>query len=102
MDKQVVALLIPIAALAIPTAAIIMHGMLKLARVRVEEAKARAGAVDEGSAEATALRDEVADLRHELGEVQERLDFTERVLAQQKDDGRLLGGGAAGRQRDSQ
>jgi hypothetical protein len=59
MDRQVVALFIPIAALAIPTVAIIMNGMLKIARMRVEEAKARAGVIGEGAADVTALRDEV-------------------------------------------
>lgn len=85
MDKQALAMLIPIAALAIPTVAIIMNGMLKMARLRVEEAKARAGAIGEGSADLAALRDEVTDLRHELAEVHERLDFTERMLAQQRE-----------------
>jgi len=36
-----------------------------------------------------ALELEVSDLRRELGEVQERLDFTERMLAQ-RSDGRAL------------
>jgi hypothetical protein len=35
---------------------------------------------------------DVHDLRAELGEVQERLDFTERLLAQQREAGRLPGG----------
>lgn len=85
MDKQVVALFIPIVAMLIPTAAIVMHGLQKLARTRLEEAQARAGLGDGDSQEVAALRDEVSQLRHEVGEVQERLDFAERVLAQVRD-----------------
>jgi hypothetical protein len=40
-------------------------------------------------AETEALRAEVDDLRWRLGELEERLDFTERVLARQKDPGKL-------------
>jgi chromosome segregation ATPase len=36
-----------------------------------------------------ALEFEVSDLRRELGETQERLDFTERVLAQAQESRRL-------------
>lgn len=83
MDKQVVALLIPILALAIPVSAIVLHGLQKIARIRLEEARLRAGAgSDGGSGEVAALRDEVGDLRRELGEVHERLDFAERLLGQ--------------------
>ncbi len=42
--------------------------------------RARAGAEDQDVQE---LRGEVDDLRHQLGEVQERLDFAERLLARQ-------------------
>ena len=75
--------------MAIPTVAIIGNVVLKMARLRVEEAKARAGALGEGSGEVAALRDEVAGMRHELDEVHERLDFTERMLAQQRETPRL-------------
>jgi len=90
MDKQVVALLIPILALAIPVSAIILHGLQKMARLRLEEARLRAGAGG-GEGELTALRDEVGELRRELGEVQERLDFAERLLSQSRDPERLPG-----------
>lgn len=57
MNKQVLALLIPILALCIPVAAIVLNGLQKLARLRLEEARVRAGAVDQGSqAELAALR----------------------------------------------
>ncbi|HXV90260.1 MAG TPA: hypothetical protein VD707_02765 [Gemmatimonadales bacterium] len=81
MDKQVVALLIPILALAIPVSAIVLHGLQRIARIRLEEARLRAGAGG-GEGEVAALRDEVAELRRELGEVHERLDFAERLLGQ--------------------
>jgi hypothetical protein len=92
MEKQVIALLIPIFALAIPLAAIIFHGLQKVARMRLEETRVRAGALDPASeAEIAALRDEVGEVRRELGEVQERLDFAERLLSQAGEAGRLPG-----------
>ena len=92
MDKQVIALFIPIVALAIPLAAIIFYGLLRVARMRLEEARVHAGALDKGSeAEIATLRDEVREVRRELGEVQERLDFAERLLSQAGEAGRLPG-----------
>lgn len=87
MDRQALALLIPIVAMLIPIAAIVMHGWQKVAMVRLEEARARA--LGAGSADVTALRDEVAELRREVGDMQERIDFTERMLAQQREAPRL-------------
>jgi len=47
-----------------------------------------------GQAEASDdLKDEVESLRLEIGEMQERLDFTERLLAQVKEKGLLEPGG---------
>jgi hypothetical protein len=45
-------------------------------------------------AEVDALREEMQALRGEVGEMQERLDFAERLLAQARDQGRLGQGGA--------
>ena len=93
MDKQIVALLIPIFALAIPISAIILHGIQKLARMRLEEARLQQGPRDKGTeAEITLLREEVGDLRRELSEVQERLDFAERLLSRTREVERLPGG----------
>ena len=89
MDKQVVALLIPIVAMLIPTAAIIMNGLQKIAMMRLEEARARAGTGRESTEDLESLRAEVAALRHEMAEVHERLDFTERMLAQHREAPRL-------------
>lgn len=75
------AVFIPIVALCIPVAGIIFHGLEKVARLRVEEAKVKAGVVDgQPAAELAALREEMGDVRRELAEVQERLDFAERLL----------------------
>jgi hypothetical protein len=68
-------------ALCIPVAGIIFHGLEKVGRLRVEEAKVKSGQLDGPSvAELAALRDEMGDVRRELSEVQERLDFAERLL----------------------
>ena len=39
--------------------------------------------------EVDALRLDVDDLRHQLAEAQERLDFTERLLARREEPGRI-------------
>jgi hypothetical protein len=87
MDRQTLALLIPILALAIPVAAIVLNGLQKLARLRLEETRVRAGSA--GGGEVAALREEVAALRSELTEVEERLDFAERLLSQTREPDRL-------------
>ncbi len=95
MDSHVIALFIPILALSIPVAAVVLHGIQKVWKLRLEEARLRAGSAAAGdSAEFEALRGEVADLRHELAEVQERLDFTERALVQGREPARPPGNGA--------
>jgi uncharacterized protein involved in exopolysaccharide biosynthesis len=82
MNPEGFAVFIPIVALCIPVAGIIFHGLEKVARLRVEEAKVKAGQLDGASgAELAALRDEMGDVRRELAEVQERLDFAERLLS---------------------
>ena len=64
----------------IPIAAILVWGGIKIASIR---AKARVGAVDpEAAARLEAMETELGTLRQELGEVHERLDFAERLLAQ--------------------
>lgn len=50
-------------------------------------------AVAQLAGEVDALRDEVAGLRRELDEAQNRIDFTERLLAQAKTQGKLPAGG---------
>jgi hypothetical protein len=87
MDHGTIALLIPLAALGIPIAAIVMRGVQRVAQLRIEETRMRLQGGAGDPAELDALRDDVAALRQEMSEVQERLDFTERLLAQR-------GGGA--------
>jgi hypothetical protein len=41
-----------------------------------------------------AMLEDLEAMRQELGEVQERLDFAERLLAQHREGGRLPAGGA--------
>jgi hypothetical protein len=92
MEEQMLLPLIPIFALAIPLAGVVFYGLQKLARTRLEEARLRAGVLDKGSeAEIAALRDEVGDLRRELSDVQERMDFAERLLSQARGPERLPG-----------
>lgn len=81
MDKQVVALLIPLTALAIPVAAIVMSGLHKLWRLRVEEARLRSGGGEGTSAdELQALQSQLDNVQRQLSELNERVDFTERLL----------------------
>jgi hypothetical protein len=75
------AIMIPILALAIPVSAIVLGGLVKLKKLSVEEAKARASIGGTGEHELAQLRAEVDQMRGELSEVHERLDFTERLLA---------------------
>jgi hypothetical protein len=81
MDRHIVGLLIPIMALAIPVAAIVMNGLQKLWRLRVEEARLRIDGGEGGTGELQALRDELETVRRELSELNERVDFAERLLA---------------------
>jgi hypothetical protein len=82
MDRHVVALFIPIMALAIPVAAIVMTGLQKMWRLRVEEAKLRIHGGDSSSSEEVqALRSDLDTLQRQLSELNERVDFTERLLA---------------------
>jgi Tfp pilus assembly protein PilO len=70
--------LVPIMVLGIAVAAIVSSSVLKIQRLRLEEARLRAGDPDDTND----LARQVSALQHELTEVQERLDFAERILAQ--------------------
>jgi hypothetical protein len=82
MDRHALALLIPILALSIPVLAIAISGFQKLARIRLEETRLRLEGPDGSSRqELELLRGEVDELRRELSELHERVDFAERLLA---------------------
>jgi hypothetical protein len=70
--------LIPIMALGIAVAVIVSSATIKIQRLRLEEAKLHAG----NPGDMNDLVRQVSVLQHELTEVQERLDFAERMLAQ--------------------
>ena len=90
MDRHVLALFIPILGLAIPVTAIVFGGLLKMARLRLEETRIRFGGLGHGAeAELAALREEMDGVRRELGDVQERLDFAERLLTRPGEAERL-------------
>ena len=66
----------------VPVAAILVFGAVKIAKIKAQ-AGGHACAVDpEATARLEALESELGSLRQELGEVHERLDFAERLLAQ--------------------
>jgi len=88
MDKQTLALFIPIVALMIPVAAIVMGGLIKLAKLRAGRDERLPSEVE---ARLQAMEEELHVLRQELSEANERLDFTERLLAK-PDQGRLARG----------
>jgi len=69
--------------LMIPIVAIICGTLVKMARLKFGDGAGPA--LNELTARCDALEQEVGALRHELLEAQERLDFTERLLAGSKE-----------------
>ncbi len=85
MNKQILALLIPIIALTIPVVAILSSHAFRMARLRLEHERLRLQVGGPDSAEEVqSLRNDVETMRAELTELQERVDFTERLLASPK------------------
>ena len=80
MNPDALALLIPIGGIAIVVVSIIMGDLKKIARMRLEEAQLRTQG-GENSDEVQALRSELENVRRELSELSERVDFAERLLA---------------------
>jgi hypothetical protein len=67
-----------------------IHAALALAfGLWAQQLRPRTGSVGEIPDRLEALEIEVSNLRRELGEAQERLDFTERVLAQGQESRRV-------------
>jgi len=81
MDKQALAIFIPILIFSIPVLGIIFSGLAKLARIKAEAQKGVGGEAMDRIAE---LEQQMHDLQRQLTETQERLDFAERVLAKPK------------------
>jgi len=80
MDAGAVALLIPVAA-------IVMGGLVRIARdLARAQRNPNIGALD---ARMETLEHELASVRSDLNETQERLDFAERLLAQAREGKRL-------------
>lgn len=76
--------------LMIPIAAIVMVGLVKIARIWATSIQARGGtAVPQLESRVEAMEQELASLQHDLSETQERLDFAERLLAQAREGKRL-------------
>ena len=70
----------------IPIAAILAWGAVRIVTIQSESKR---GADPQMSERLQALENEVGSLRHELGEAQERIDFAERLLSQQRPSDRL-------------
>jgi hypothetical protein len=68
----------------------IMHSPVGVALARRIQG-VRAEADEDLRAEVAFLRDQVEDVQRQLGETQERLDFTERIIARQKQVSQLPG-----------
>jgi hypothetical protein len=88
-----------VVAILVPFFVFFSLGAVGIAFSPVGKALARRIAGDRGEpgdgaalAEVDALREEMQALRGEVGEVQERLDFAERLLAQARAKGQLAGG----------
>jgi hypothetical protein len=80
MDAGAIALLIPVAA-------IVMGGLVKMARYYAQGRRQEGTAPLE--ARVDALEHDLASVQRELGETQERLDFAERLLSQSREGKRL-------------
>ena len=93
MNNGTLALMIPVLGLCIGVLGVFFGGVHKLWKLRIDAARARSGAGElaEVLASIDALRAEVEQVRVELAETQERLDFAERLLAQAGQSRRLPG-----------
>lgn len=76
--------------LLIPIAAIVMTGLVKIARLWGPGAQSQSGPVVQRlEARMEQMEQELATLQHDLSETQERLDFAERMLAQSREGKRI-------------
>jgi hypothetical protein len=76
--------------LLIPITAIIMVGLVRIARLLGPGNQGKGGpGVKQLEARLEAVEQELTGLQHELSETQERLDFAERLLAQAREGKRI-------------
>ncbi|MBK6423051.1 MAG: hypothetical protein IPI38_09390 [Gemmatimonadetes bacterium] len=73
--------LVPVMLMGVAVTGIISSVILKLQRMKLEEAKLRSG----DGEETAALAHQVAVLQGEMAELQERVEFAERMLAQARE-----------------
>ena len=73
--------LVPVMFMGVAVTGIISSVILKMQRMKLEEAKLRAGDGEETAARAH----QVAVLQGEMAELQERVEFAERMLAQARE-----------------
>ena len=87
-------------AVTIPLIAVSAGGLLLLSRSRLGQAVAQRIAGNSGSSaiqeQLDALHDELADVRNQLAEMQDRMDFAERLLSRAEDNRRELTQGVQG------
>lgn len=76
--------IVPVALFVSLAAVFILRG--PLGRALADRIAGRTGAADPGAAERVA--GELDDIRHRLAELEERVDFSERLLAQARESGR--------------
>lgn len=85
MDPDIVDGIVAVLGLMVPLLGLSIVGVVVLGRSRLGEALARriaAGRYDPVTdQQIAALQDDVAVLRHQLQETQERVEFTERLLS---------------------
>ena len=76
--------------LLIPISAIIMTGLVKIARLWSPGHQGQGGpGMKQLEARLETVEQELAGLQHELSETEERLDFAERLLAQGRETKRF-------------
>jgi hypothetical protein len=82
IDKQTLAIFIPILIFSVPIVAIVFNGLARIAKIKAEAQGAVGGEAMERLAE---LESQMHHVQQQLAETQERLDFAERLLAKPKD-----------------
>jgi hypothetical protein len=82
IDKQVLAIFIPILIFATPIVIVIFNGLAKLAKIKADSQGSLGG---EGMERIAELESQMQHVQQQLSETQERLDFAERLLAKPKD-----------------